>query len=172
MNRALWMSGMVVVVIVTLGFNSNALAQSPGPSASVPLMTDELMSRLIKRTLAAKKDRKIDKRVAGIFGLNDGSVDLPAKQITYSLPEGKHTILVCTKVGSSDIFFGLVHGDSTDIYLTDTTGKLLAAAIWDFNGLRIITNAQAAEKFKAELALFAKEAAELPPTGTAPLGSN
>ena len=51
-----------------------------------------------------------------------------------------------------------------EAYLTDKTGKLRAAAISDDGTAPLITNEKATEKFKAELALFAKEAADLPPT--------
>jgi hypothetical protein len=145
---------------------SYALAGGGATLNSDPIISEELMGRLIKRTLAAKKDSKINKPIAGIFGLNDGSEDLPAKQISFPSDEVKHTVIVCTKEGSSDIVIGVMRGDINEIYLIDKTGKLRAASIWDTTGIRLITNEQAVSKFNLELAFLAKEAAGLPPTGT------
>lgn len=136
-------------------------------SSPEPVISEELMARLIKRTLQSTKDSRIDKQIAAILGLNDGSADLPAKQISYPTPEGKHTILVCTQAGRTDIVIAFVRANVNEIYLVDKTGKLRAASIWDLQGIRLITNEQAAAKHNAELAHFAKEAANLPPTGTA-----
>jgi hypothetical protein len=161
-NPASWLLRTVVVVIVVSGFTGNALVQSQRPPA--PVMNEELMARLIKRTLTSKQDSKINKEVAGILGLNDGSVDLPAKQIGIPTPEGKHTILVYTKEGSNKIVFAFMRGDVNEIYLVDETGGLRAASIWDTTGIRLITKEQAQEKYEAELVLFARKAAGLPPT--------
>jgi hypothetical protein len=65
---------------------------------------------------------------------------------------------------SKDIVIMVTNPNTVSAYLTDRTGKLRAAAITEKNGARLIANEGAAENFKAELVLFAKKAAELPPT--------
>jgi hypothetical protein len=52
--------------------------------------------------------------------------------------------------------------------MTDKSGVLRAAAIFDKNGSRLITNEQAADKYQSEMQRFAKIAQDLPPTGTSP----
>ena len=73
---------------------------------------------------------------------------------------------------SKDIIFAVKHDTALEAYLTDKTGKLRAAAVLDKDGAHLITNEKAAAKFKAELSLFAGEAADLPPSGTAVPGNS
>ena len=143
------------------------LSNSPSPKAD-PVMTQELMARLIKRTLASKKDFAIPAATCSVFNLCEAGHDLPAKQVSKTVPEGKHVVMVPLKEGAKDVVIAFLQERHAEIYLTDGSGKLRAAAIGDRAGVRLITNEAAAEKFKAELALFAKEAAALPPTDGAP----
>jgi len=75
-------------------------------------------------------------------------------------------------VDSKDIIILINTPDVLYAYLTDKTSKLRAAAIYDKNGARLITNEKAEKAYKAELTIFAKEAEGLPPTGTAVAGNS
>ncbi len=152
------------------------------PAASVPapvippadpVISQELMARLIKRTLASKKEAVIIAQLCAAFDLCDGTGDIPAKQVSTTEPDGKHFFSMPIREGSQDIIIALKRTDVTFVYLTDKSGKLRAAMILDpVAGDRMIPNEQAAEKFKAELRLFAKLAQDLPPTGTEVAGNS
>ncbi len=165
MGRTFWILRMVVVVIVALGVNGNALAQSPRTSAPEPVISEELMARLIKRTLASHEDAWINASICALVAMCDGTSDAPARRIWATRPDGIHTIAVPLKEGSKDIVVSFEHDNVYEFYLTDKTGSLRAAAISNvtLEGLRLITNEQAAEKFKAEMQLMAKMAKKLPP---------
>lgn len=139
-----------------------------------PVMNAELMARLMTRTLASKKPTVLGKDIAKTFGISDGTADVPVLQVSEPLPEGKHLFIVPIQAGSKDVVIVFKRTDIVyyDLYLTDKTGVLRAAAVMDDAGVRLITNEQAAEKYKAELKLFAKLAQELPPAGTAVAGNS
>lgn len=145
----------------------------PAPVAE-PVMTDELMARLIKFASIGGSNSVMPKKISGIFGLNDGTEDLPIMQATEPLPEGKHYFMLSAKEGSNDVviaFKPVVKGDIR-AYLTNRSGVLRAAAILNSQGIRLITNEQAARDFKAEMQLFAKIAKNLPPAGAAVPGNS
>lgn len=152
----------------------NAVAVPSAPTQSEPVMDEELMNRLITRTLASKKPAKFSARLSKIIGISDGTADIPVLQVSEPVPEGKHLFIVPTQADSKDVIIVFKRADNAyaEYYLTDKSGILRAAAIWDSNGIRLITNEQAAEKYKAELKLFAKLAQELPPAGTAVAGNS
>jgi hypothetical protein len=131
-----------------------------------PVMTQELMDRLIKRTMDSKFEVILNKKICAPFNVCVEGEDILIKQITLTLPDGKHYFIKPLKEGSKDILITLKRETSVDIYLTDREGTLRAAAISDEMGIRLITNETAAEMFKAELKLFATKAQKLPPTET------
>ncbi|MBI5246959.1 MAG: hypothetical protein HY923_07235 [Elusimicrobia bacterium] len=151
---------------------SPAVAPSVTSLAADPVMTDELMNRLITRTLASKKDATLNKEACAVLNICDGTKDIPVKQVSSTKPEGKHFFVYPLKEGNKDIIITLKRDTGGDIYLTDKTGTLRAAAVYDGTNTKLITNEAAAEKFKAELKLFAAEAEALPPTGTAVAGNS
>ena len=152
------------VVIVALAFTGNLSAQAPGPAAPGAVMSEELMRRLVTRTMAAQSEAVLNKRAAGLLGLNDGIVNMPALQIGI-LPDKTHLFNIPLKAGFNDIVIMVKRGDVIEAYLTDKTGVLRAAAIFDAIGDRRLSNEQAAAGYNAELTLWAIEAAALPPTG-------
>ena len=154
---------LVVVAVLALGMSGSALAQAPGPSGSNPVMTEELMGRVITRTLASKKNAKVPQVVSGFFGLNDGKSDLATLEISKKTPAGIHAFDVSLSAGFNDILISFAHDGVVDVYLTDRTAVLRAAASLDSSGIRRISNAQALPKYMAELAVYAALAATLPP---------
>lgn len=145
----------------------------PAPKTE-PAITEELMARLITRTLASKKPKNMEPKVRALFGFTNGPAEIPIKQVSEVLPEGKHFFIATTNDGGKDIVLGFLRADQIygEYYLTDKTGVLRAAGIMDSTGSRLITNESAAAKYKAELQLFAKLAKDLPPTGTAVAGNS
>jgi hypothetical protein len=143
-------------------------ANQPSPKAD-PVMNEELMGRLIVRTLDSKRESIIDPGLCVTFAICDGTIRAPAKQVRTTQADGYHYFVLSLKEGSKDILiiFKSTNGEVINAYLTDKSGALRAALIAGLNGVnpRLIPNDQAAEKFKDELALFAREAADLPPTG-------
>lgn len=148
------------------------LSNSPSPKAD-PVMTEELMARLIKRTLASKIDTIIPAATCSVFNLSEAGHDLPAKIYEGKARDGrKHLFMVPVEEGCKDIVIEFVYAaKAADIYLTDKSAKLRAAAHYDGSTIRLILNEAAAEKFKAELAVLAKHAATLPPTDGAGRGN-
>ena len=146
-------------------------ANNPPPKTD-PVMTEELMARMIKYGRENQKISTINSRLCKILDLCDGTADMQIKLLRGDLTDALHYFAVPLDPNSKDILI-LVKGPTTiDAYLTDKTGTLRAAAILEQNGARLITNEKAAEKFKAEMTQYAKEAAALPPTGTAVAGNS
>lgn len=141
-------------------------------TAPEPVISEELMDRLITRALASKKPGFVDPRTCAIFALCVPGQELPGLAISEPLPDGLHKFTVTLKEATKDVIITYRRTGYSEIYLTSRTGVLRAAAISDASGIRLITNEQAAEKFKSELRLFAKLALELPPTGAAVAGTN
>jgi hypothetical protein len=170
MNRASRMLRIVVFVIVALRFNNDVLAQSPHTTLSAPVMNEELMGRLIKYTRSYEDSgNRLVARVCKILDLCDGTMDLPLHAAKSDSTDGSHYFALPLEPDSKDILILVMRDTILEAYLTDKTGKLRAAAISENSVARLITNEKAAEKFKAELALFAKEANDqLPPTAADP----
>ena len=159
-NRALWMLRMVVAVVVASGFTGTALAQSSRAPAQEPVMNAELMARLIKYIRSGKSVGSITAKLCKVLEVCDGTNTMSLKMAKSDVTDGGHYIALPLNADSKDVFFLVEHPDVIHAYLMDKTGKLRVAAISDGTGVRLITNEKAAVKFKAELALFAKEAAE------------
>lgn len=137
------------------------------------LISEELMTRLITRALASKKPTILPEATCTTLALCAPGEVLPVLQISEPVPDGRHVFTVTLKEGNKDVIISYVRTGYSEIYLTSRTGVLRAAAIWETaSGARLITNEQAAEKFKSELRLFAKLALELPPTGAAVAGNS
>lgn len=134
-------------------------------------MTEELMARLIKYTRNAKETGSFSAKLCKVLDICDGTQHIPIKMAKSDSADGGHYFALRPEPESKDILIVVKRDTSMEAYLTDKTGKLRAAAISENMTVRLITNEKAAEKFKAELALFAKEAAaQLPPSGTADAG--
>ena len=130
------------------------------------------MARLIKYGHANLKLSPLDSRLCKILNLCDGTADMTVKLLRGDLPDAKHYFAVPQDANSKDILILIQSDTIIEAYLTDKTGKLRAAAILKTTGAHLITNEKAAEKFKAEMTQYAKEAADLPPTGTAIPGNS
>jgi len=151
--------------------------QSAGPNTQPkadPVMTEELMARLIKiaHTQPPAEFGAVSRKVCSIFNLCDGSANMPTKVLETENPTGTF-FAIPTTPGSKDIFLIKKLADGhLEAYLTDKSFRLRAAAI-SISGTPayLITNEKAAEKFKAVLSHLAREASDLPPT-TAPAPGN
>lgn len=162
-----------------------AIAATPAPGQTAPtpvpvkvtpktdpVMTQELMARLIKLTQEQTKLGSISAPVCAVFNLCDGTAKLPTRGIETEEPAGTHFMIPATP-GSTDILIVEEMKDgSLEAYLTDNTFTLRAAAIAVTTKTYLITNEKAAAKFKAALSHLAREASALPPTGTAVTGNS
>ena len=172
LNAAGWTASSSIPA--TVAVPTAVMSAIPAPQAADPVISEELMARLIKRTLASDKNTSIMAPVCGIFGMCDGTSGLPVKQIFVNKPDGRRYIEIPLKEGSKDIVVTFTTETTMEFYLTDKRGNLRAAAIsgGQASGIRLITNEQASEKFKAQMQFLAKLAEGLPPTGVAVAGNN
>ena len=167
----------ITVGLQTAGFQTGGLATAqavpaslasvPPAQAEEPVISEEQMARLIIRTKASKQEGIIGANVCVAFSLCDGSADIRAKQVSGTRPEGKRIFIMPEKAGNKELIIGFVPSDdaaSLEIYLTDNTGKLRAAALKKNDVVRLIRNEQAEEKDKAHMAYFAMQANKLPPS--------
>jgi hypothetical protein len=160
--RFLW---VLVVAGAFPAFTDNALTQSARAPSAAPVMTEELMARLIKYTLHDTKGTgTVDARICKFFNLCDGTKNMQMRLAKSDFPDGIHYFGIPPETNSTDILIMVKHDTVIVSYLTDKTAKLRAAAVLENGTMHLIVNEKAAAKFKVELALFAKEAAELPPS--------
>jgi len=134
-----------------------------------PVMNEELIARLIKYTRSVNAKSSVERETCKILGLCDGTASLPLQSAEVEdAPDGaKHWFSIPTKADSKDILILRMSPGMLESFLTDKTGKLIAAAVKTEAGTRLVPLEKAAEQFKKEMALFAGEAAGLPPTGSA-----
>lgn len=172
LNREGWATSATIPTAVAMP--TAAMSTIPAPQAADPFISEELMARLIKRTSAADKTTTIMASVCKILGMCDGTSDLPVKQIETNKPDGRRYIAVPLNEGSKDVLIAFTTETTMEFYLTDKNGNLRAAAVSGERaiGLRLITNEQAAEKFRVQMQFLAKLAEKLPPTGTAVAAGN
>jgi hypothetical protein len=166
---------VLTVCLLFMATSACTWAQSLGTPAPEPIISEELMARLIQRTLASEKEAILSAGICAIFAICDGTSDMPAKQIVNTQPDGRYAFFVPLRQGSTDIIVAVRHpseppsADVIDSYLTDRNGSLRAAAISEFPGPRhrLITNEQAAENFTAVMQFLATLAEKLPPVAAA-----
>lgn len=127
-----------------------------------PVMTAELMSRIINFAKSQEGHGLLDAKICAVLKLCNGTADLPVRQLETENPEG-HYFMMPTPADSTDIIIVKRNADGLDIWLTDRTFKLRMAAISRNGVASVIANEKALESFKSELALMAREASTLPP---------
>jgi hypothetical protein len=162
-----------------------AAAQTSAPSQSSPnpvpvkvtpkadpVLNDELLARLIKFTRDLEGVGWVDARICKVMDLCDGSKDMPVKLSKGDSTDGDHFFALPSDPKSKDIVMAVKRGAYVETYLTDKTRTLRAASVLENGVARLITNEKAAEKFKAELTMWASEALTLPPTGAAVPGNS
>jgi hypothetical protein len=143
------------------------------PPKTDPIMTDELMARLIKFTRVDPAIGSMPPRVCAILDLCDGSKDMALAMAKGDRTDFEHYFTMPLGADSKNIILVVVHNPHLMyLYLTDKTGKLRAAVTSDEKSVRLIMNEKAAEAFKAELSMWAGEALTLPPAGAAAAGNS
>jgi hypothetical protein len=166
MKRALSILRIAIAWAVVSSFSGGALAQAQRAPSAAPVMTEELMARLIKYIRSSTEDSSLSARVCKVLDLCDGTAAMQLRLAKSDSTDGGHYFGIRPEeAAAKDIFIAVMREKILEVYLTDKTGKLRAAAVEENGIARLITNENAAAKFKVELALFAKEAAEqLPPS--------
>ena len=144
---------------------------NPAPKAD-PVMTEELMMRLVKFARSNESISTVRAKMCKILNLCDGTENMPLRALTGDLTDAAHYFAVPVDPNSKDILIMVEGPTSLTAYLTDKTGKLRAAGVYENGVAHLVTNESVIEKFKAELQQYAKEAADLPPTGTATAGNS
>lgn len=132
---------------------------------SEPVMTAELMARLIKYAHELPSTGSVSSKLCKVLELCDGTANMPLKLAQSDSNDGQHYFAVPPDAASKDILILVKHDTIVEAYLTNRAGTLRAAAILENTTATLITNEKAAAKFKTEMSLFAGEAASLPPTG-------
>jgi hypothetical protein len=157
--RKIWITA--IVAAVALGWTGSAFSQSTRPAAAGPMMNEELMMRLITYTRdQSDSGSTVTARICKVLDLCDGTKDMPLKLAKSDSTDGIHYFGLPLNADSGDVLIMVKHDTIIASYLTDKTARLRAAAILENGTAHLITNEKAAEKFNAELLLFAKEAAE------------
>ena len=146
-------------------------ANDPTPKAD-PVMTEELMARLIKYGRGTQGPSRLDKRLCKVLDLCDGTADMALMLLQGDLTDAEHFFGLPLDRNSKDVLIMVKRDTVVECYLTDKTGTLRAAAIIENKVAHLITNEKAAEKYVAEMTQYAKEASTLPPTGTAVAGNS
>lgn len=143
-----------------------AVASIQTPKAD-PVMTDELMARLLAFVATQDDPGTLNKNICVLLKICDGKADLSVRQLETGRPAGLW-FMVPAAAGSKDVIVAYKNPDgSADAYLTDKTYKL-RAAVHAGDTYDLVPNEKAAARFKAALSHLAREAAEdLPPTGAA-----
>ncbi len=155
LDTAGWVSAAPVVVPVTL----------KAAPANDPVISEELMGRIIKYGRDIPKNGVLSGDICKIFGRCDGTAVLVIKSVGSDI-DG-HFFSIPADPNNKDIYITVYLTPTTSrSYLTDKTGTLRAAAAFENNVWHLITNEQGAAGFKAEMTQYAKEAAVLPPAGT------
>src|SRR5687767_5628922 len=148
-------SKLAIFILTFLALATNANAQSPSAAAPASEMNEELMARLIKYTRDVKETGALSARICKVLDLCDGARDMPLKYAVSDYDDGIHYFGLRPEAHAKDILIVVKRDTIMEVYLTDKTGKLRAAAISENGTARLVTNEQAAAKFKTELALFA-----------------
>lgn len=135
-----------------------------------PVMTDELMARLLAFAATQDDPGTLGKNICVLLKICDGKTDLSVRQLETGRPKGL-LFMIPAAAGSKDVILAYKNPDgSMDAYLTDKTYKL-RASVHAGDTYDLVPNEKAAARFKAALSHLAREAAEdLPPTGTAVAG--
>jgi hypothetical protein len=151
---------LVNLAAMLLGIAGPVYAQT---TLLAPVMTETLMERLIKRTLASTVDTTLNKEIARFFGLSDGKANLPVKSIENAGPSCLHTVMIPIQDGK-DILISCARENSKYFYLTDKNGALRAAAISTSSrpSLALVSNEQVNDEYKDTLTRLAYLAAQLP----------
>jgi hypothetical protein len=147
-----------------------AVASVRAPSSD-PIMSDEMLARLLKLIADQQKQATIPAGVCAMFKMCDGTAKLPMRMIQTENPKGNYMakpwdgntddIVVARKMPDGSVHF----------YLTDKTRKLRAAASSMNGKAEVVLLETAKPDYEAALALLAKEAGDLPPVTVASVGA-
>lgn len=133
---------------------------------SDPVLTDELMGRLLKLIGEVTEKSTIPADVCALFKLCDGSARLQILAIETESPAGDFIATVNKDDTTNILVIHKMDDGSVQFYLTDKTRKLRAAVISEKQVGRLVMNETVAKNYEATLSHLAKEAQDLPPTGT------
>ena len=145
------------------------LAPQNAPPKAEPAIT-ELIARALILARGTTLVSTLDGKTCRALGLSDGSKDMEMRMLESDIKQ--HYFAIPITPGSKDVLIIAKVGTTITTYLTDKTGVLRAVSVSTPTEAHLILNESAAAGFKAEMAQLAKEAAKLPPSGTAVAGNS
>ena len=84
---------VIVTWVALIGSVYAQVARTPDE----PVISKELIQRLITRTLASDKDAWVNPRTCLTLAICDGTSNMPAKRIVYTQPDCEHAFMVPLK---------------------------------------------------------------------------
>lgn len=142
-----------------------AISRSTPPSD--PIMSEELLGRILKLLANQTRPGSIPPEVCVLFKMCDGTAKLPVRMIQTDNPKGSYMTVKWEGPVDDIVIARRMADGSLHFFLTDKTLKLRAAAISENGVGRLVLNETLVESYKATAAHLAREAELLPPTGTA-----
>lgn len=137
-----------------------------------PITARERMARLIIYVSSLDdKGSALSHDLCSVLNLCEGKKALSLRLGKGEAKPGDHYMGVRADAKTKDVLIMVVDSGVVNVYLTDASGVLRAAAVKDGKGTRLVTNESAAAKYKIELDTFLAEAASLPPTGQTVAGN-
>lgn len=135
--------------------------------AGDPLISDEMLARLLKQMADQDKPGTIPAGVCSLFKLCDGTAKLPVRMVQTTNPKGDYMAKPWDGFPNTIVVARRMEDGTVQFYLTDKVTRKLLAAASSING--VATELQIASvnpTYEAALSHLAKEAADLPPAGT------
>jgi hypothetical protein len=159
----------ILPLAVLFATSTPGVAQETPPAKPV-VMTAELMQRLVIFA-QDQETHTIPGTIGKMFGLCDGTKDLPMKTLETERPAGTYFAVSLDAEHKDIVVLRRLADGGLEAYLTNQIGKLRAAGVDDGHGARLLPASENVTAiFEAALNQLAREAAEdLPPTHPDPV---
>lgn len=144
-------SGQKVTIVGTLDEKTRTI-QVESISAA-PEMSAQDMAALRTIVIAKGRDRPITASVVELFGLAASPENIPSKQLWF--PDADYFVIVSAVPDTDDIIFTINTDVRIQLFLTNSTGTLRAAAIVERTGSWLIENRQATAGYRTALRTWA-----------------
>ena len=132
-----------------------------------PIISDELLARLLKQMAGQQSPASIPAGVCKYFKLCDGTAKLPMRMVQTTNPGGDYMAQPWDAPADTLVVARRMPDNSVQFYLTDKKSRKLLSAASSVNGVPTVLDVAVVNPdFEAALAHLAKEAAVLPPAGT------
>ena len=140
-------AGQKVTIVGTLDEKTKTI-QVESMSAAAEMSAEDMAS-LRTIVMAKGMDRPITASVVQLFGLAAPPENIPSKQLWF--PGADCFVIVSAVPNTDDIIFTINTDVLIQLFLTNSSGTLRAAAIVERTGSRLFTNQQAATGYRTAL---------------------